>query len=191
MKPRLIDKILLAVILLIFIAIMTAVVLCVAGVIDLDAQSAALRALDYNSNPYLSIGICAAAALLGVIAIKLLFTGSKEKQKETGANASLLLADENGSAYITAASIDSMAQRYIKTNNRIKECASTVRIDQQSGVSIDLKTVVLSDTNIPELCEKVRRELKDYIEEYGGVTVSQVSMVVVGTYSPANAARVS
>lgn len=191
MKPRLIDRILLAVVLLVFIAIMAAVVLCAVGVIDNDMRTTAVNALEYGVHPYLCIGIGIVAALLCIIAIKLLFTRSRAKQRDTGANASLLLADENGSAYITAASIDSMVQRYIKTNNRIRECNSVVRIAQEQGVSLDLKIVVLSDTNIPELCDKVRKELKDYIEEYAGVTVSQIAIVVVGTYSPANAARVS
>lgn len=191
MKPRLIDRLLLAVVLLVFIVCMAAVLLCIFNVINYDMQLAALDALDYGKSPYLCIGIGAAALLLLILAVKLLFTKSKPKQKEGGTNASLLRADENGAAYISAASIDSMAQRYIKGNNRIKECASVVKIDEAQGVSIDLKATVLADTNVPELCDKVRKELKAYIEEYAGVTVSQISMIVVGTYSPANAARVS
>ena len=191
MKPRLIDKILLAIVLLVFIAIMVGVVLCAFNVIDEDMRAAALSALDYGENPYLCIGVCAGAAVLAIIAIKLLFTRSRVKERDTGTNASLLLADENGSAYITAASIDSMVQRYIKTNNRIRECSSNVKIDQLQGVTLDLKMVVLADTNVPELCDKVRKELKEYIEQYAGVTVALISIVVVGTYSPAVAARVN
>lgn len=191
MKPRLIDRILLAVVLIVFIAIMAVLVLCAAGVIPEDMRTAALNALDYNNNLYLCCGIGLGALVLLIIAVKLLFTRSKPKKTDTGTNASLLLADENGSAYITAASIDSMVQRYIKTNNRIRECSSVVKIDQQQGVTLDLKMVVLSDTNIPELCEKVRKELKEYIEQYAGVTVALISIVVVGTYSPAAAARVN
>ena len=191
MKPRIIDRILLAVVLLVFIACMAAVLLCIFNVINEDMRAAALDAIDYGSHPYLCIGIGAGALLLGIIAVKLLFTKSKRKEKETGSNASLLRADENGAAYISAASIDSMAQRYIKTNNRIKECSSNVKIDELRGVSINLKATVLADTNVPELCDKVRKELKEYIEEYAGVTVEQVSMIVVGTYSPAVAARVN
>ncbi len=191
MKPRLFDRILLAFILLVFIACMVAVILCTVNVIDADMRQTALSALDYGSEPYLCIGIGAGAALLAIIAIKLLFTRSRAKEKESGANASLLRADENGAAYISAASIDSMAQRYIRSNNRIRECSSTVRIDPQQGVSISLKVVVLADTNVPELCDKVRSELKEYIEQYAGVTVTQISIVVVGTYSPAAAARVN
>ena len=191
MKPRIIDKILLAIVLIVFIAIMACIVLCAFNVIDEDMRSAAFSALDFGENPYLFIGVCAGAVLLGVIAIKLLFTRSRVKERDTGTNASLLLADENGSAYITAASIDSMVQRYIKTNNRIRECSSTVKIDQLQGVTLDLKMVVLADTNVPELCDKVRKELKEYIEQYAGVTVALISIVVVGTYSPAVAARVN
>lgn len=191
MKPRLFDRILLAFVLLVFIAIMACVPLCAFNVIDADMRSAALAALDYNENPYLCIGICVGAVVLAIIAVKLLFTRSKAKERGTGTNASLLIADENGSAYITAASIDSMVQRYIKTNNRIKECSSAVKIDQEQGVTLDLKVTVLADTNVPELCDKVRKELKEYVEQYAGVTVALISIVVVGTYSPAVAARVN
>ncbi len=191
MKPRLFDRILLAIILLVFIACMAAVAACVFGVIDAPMREAALDALDFSEHPYLAGGICAGAILLVVIAVKLLFTRSRKVEKDNGTNASLLMADENGAAYISAASIDSMAQRYIKSNNRIRECSSVVRIDDQQGVTVDLKAIVLADTNVPELCEKVRKELKQYIEEYAGVKVNQVSMMVVGTYSPAVAARVS
>ena len=191
MKPRLFDRILLAFILLIFIAIMAAVILCIFNVITPEMRETAMSALDYNEQPYLAIGVGAGALVLGIIAIKLLFTRSKVKEKDSGSNASLLCADENGAAYISAASIDSMVQRYIRSNNRIRECNSTVRIDPQQGVSTDLKVVVLADTNVPELCDKVRKELKEYIEQYAGVNVTQVSMVVVGTYAPAQAARVN
>ena len=191
MKPRLIDRILLAIVLLVFIACMAAVLLSIFNVITEDMRAAAFEALDFDANPYLCIGIGAAALVLLIIAVKLLFTSSKPKEKERTNNASLLMADENGTAYISAASIDSMAQRYIRTNNHIKECNSAVRIDDQQGVSVDLKAVVLADTNVPELCDKVRKELKEYIEEYAGVKVNQVSMMVVGTYSPAVAARVN
>ncbi len=193
MKPRLIDRILLGFILLIFIAIMVVVILCVTGVFPLaNIHSVIDRVLasgDYWL--YIRIGIIALAAILGIIAIKLLFTRSKRKEKEKGEEASLLVSDENGSAYITAVSIDSMAQKYIKTNGRIRECTSKVTINPESDVSIGLKAVVLADTNIPELCDKVRSELKEYIETYAGVKVSQVSFVVSNTYSPTTAPRVS
>ena len=194
MKPRIIDKILLAFILLIFIGIMVCVVLFVTGVFPKENVTALMdrimgNGLDWG---YIRIGIIAAAGILGIIAVKLLFTGSKPKEKkEKGEEASLLSSDENGSAYITAVSIDSMAQKYVKSNGRIRECVSKVVINPESDVDIALKAVVLADTNIPELSEKVRRELKEYIETYGGVKVSNVKFVVTNTYSPNTAPRVS
>lgn len=193
MKPRLFDRILLGFILLIFIAIMVCVILCVTGVFTLANIQAFIEKVIASGDywVYIRIGIIALAAILGIIAIKLLFTRSKNKEKEKGEEASLLVSDENGSAYITAVSIDSMAQKYIKTNGRIRECASKVTINPESDVSIGLKAVVLADTNIPELCEKVRKELKEYIETYAGVKVAQISFVVSNTYSPTTAPRVS
>ena len=192
MKPRLFDRILLGFILLVFIAAMAVVVFCVTGVFPAENVKAFVDELltGVDSWRYIRIAVIAGAVLLGVIAIKLLFTRSARKEKETGESASLLASDENGAAYITAASIDSMVQKYVKSNNRIRECASKVTI-LESGTDITLKAVVLADTNIPELCEKVRTELKEYIETYAGVKVSQVALMVVNTYTPTAAARVS
>ncbi len=192
MKPRLIDRLLLGLVLLVFIAAMVFIVLCVTGVFPAQNVTGFISellgsGLGYG---YIRIGIAAVAVILAIIAIKLLFTSSKPKEKDRGENASLLASDENGSAYITAASIDSMVQKYIKANNRIRECASKVLITE-AGTDITLKAVVLADTNIPELCDKVRRELKEYVETYAGVKVSQVSLMVINTYAPTNAARVS
>lgn len=193
MKPRLIDRLLLGLLLLIFIAAMVLVVLLMIGVLPMDGFTGVLETV-MGTEPkytYLRIGVIAVAAILGIIAIKLLFTSGKRKEKDQTNNASLLCSDENGVAYISAASIDSMAQKYIRSNSRIRECSSKVTIAPDSSVDLTLKAIVLADTNIPELCDKVRTELKDYIETYAGVKVSQITFMVVNTYSPAAAARVN
>lgn len=140
---------------------------------------------------YIRICIIAAAAVLGIIAIKLLFTGSSPKENDESRRASLLSSDENGAAYVSAGSIDSMVQKYIKGISRIRECESKIAIAEDSSVGITLKAVVMADTNLPELSDKVRSELKEYIESYAGVSVTRIVFVVVNTYSPATAARVS
>lgn len=193
MKPRLIDRLLLGLLLLIFIAAMVFVVLVMVGVFPAGNVTAIIDTV-MGPEPkftYIRIGVIAVAAILFVIAVKLLFTSSKPREKDQTNNASLLSADENGVAYISAASIDSMAQKYIRSNSRIRECSSKVSIASDSSVSITLKSIVLADTNIPELCDKVRTELKEYIETYAGVKVSQITFMVINTYSPAAAARVS
>lgn len=193
MKPRLIDRLLLGLLLLIFIAAMVFAVLVMVGVIPMESVTEVLDNLMGSEAKfrYIRIGVAIAAALLGVIGIKLLFTPAKAKEKDTSGAASLLRSDENGASYISAASIDSMAQKYIKSNSRIRECTSKVEISPDSSVAITLKAIVLADTNIPELCDTVRKELKEYIETYAGVPVSQIAFMVVNTYSPATAARVN
>ena len=193
MKPRLIDRLLLGLLLLIFIGVMVVVILCAAGVIPAVNVTYTVDTILGGDGymKYVRIGIIAAAGILGIIAIKLLFTSGKRKEKEEPNTASLLMSDEYGSAYVSAASIDSMAQKYIKSNNRIRECTSKVTIAADSSVGITLKAIVLTDTNIPELSEKVRTELKEYIETYAGVKISQISFMVINTYAPATVARIS
>lgn len=193
MKPRLIDKLLLGLLLLIFIGIMVVIILCAVYVFPTENVINVISTVLGSGKVYLfaRIGIIAVAGILALIALKLLFTGGKPKEKEESNNAALLVADEYGTAYVSAASIDSMAQKYIKANNRIRECSSKVIIGQDSSVSITLKAVVLTDTNIPELSETVRTELKEYIETYAGVKVNQLSFMVVNTCAPNTAARIS
>ena len=193
MKPRLIDRLLLGFVLLLFIAAMVLTILVTVGVIPAENVKSILTDFmgDGLKEGYIRIGVIVLAAILGIIAIKLLFTSSKPREKESVNNASLLSADENGTAYISAASIDSMAQKYIKTNSRIRECTSKVTVNPDSSVDLSLKAIVLADTNIPELCATVRKELKEYIETYAGVKVEKVEFMVINTYSPNTAARVN
>lgn len=193
MKPRLIDRLLLALLLLIFIGLMVVVILCAVYVFPSENVINVISTVLGDGKVYLfaRIGIIAVAGILAIIAIKLLFTSGKPKEKEESNNAALLVADEYGTAYVSAASIDSMAQKYIRANNRIRECSSKVIIAQDSSVSLTLKAVVLTDTNIPELSETVRTELKDYIETYAGVRINQLSFMVVNTCAPNTAARIN
>ena len=193
MKPRLIDRLLLGVVLLLFIAAMVLIILFAVGVIPSDTVTGLAERFMGSGikEGYIRIGVIALAAILAIVAIKLLFTSSKPREKEKANNASLLAADENGTSYISAASIDSMAQKYIKANSRIRECTSKVSVNPDSSVDLALKAIVLADTNIPELCANVRKDLKEYIETYAGVKVEKVEFMVVNTYSPTTAARVN
>ena len=185
MKTGLLDRLLLGLVLLLFIACMTVVILCCIGVIPASGIIAMAEGLSDGGvrAVFLRVLITVVAAVLAFAAGRLLFTGGKKRGGEQTLNASMLSSDEHGSAYISAASIDSMAQKYVKANKCIRECASKV--------SVSLKAVVLADTNIPELCDTVRTELKNYIENYAGVKVDKIAFTVVNTYTPTTAARVN
>ncbi len=193
MKTGLLNRLLLGLVLLLFIACMAVVILCCIGVIPASGIIAAAEGLAGGGvrAVFLRVLITVVAAVLAFIAGRLLVTGGKSREKEQTVNASMLSSDEHGSAYISAASIDSMAQKYVKANKSIRECASKVTINADSTVSVSLKAVVLADTNIPELCDTVRTELKNYIETYAGVKVDKIAFMVVNTYTPTTAARVN
>ncbi|MBR6428972.1 MAG: Asp23/Gls24 family envelope stress response protein [Clostridia bacterium] len=193
MKTGLLDRLLLGLVLLLFIACMTVVILCCIGVIPASGIIAIAEGLSDGGvrAVFLRVLITVVAAVLAFAAGRLLFTGGKKRGGEQTLNASMLSSDEHGSAYISAASIDSMAQKYVKANKCIRECASKVTVNADSTVSVSLKAVVLADTNIPELCDTVRTELKNYIENYAGVKVDKIAFTVVNTYTPTTAARVN
>lgn len=186
MKPRLIDRILLVVILLIFVAGLVAVFLCAVNVFDISILSSAIDSLDGSEwwHYVFRGGIAFVVFVFVIISLRLMFTGNKTKEVQTS-NMSLLSSDENGCAYVSSATIDSMVQKHVKTNGRIKECTSSVKVQVDGSVVLDVKLTVLADTNMPELCQKLRTELKEYIETYSGITVNQVSILIVNTYQAA------
>lgn len=186
MKPRLIDRILLAFVLLIFMGIMAVVVLIAANVFDSELIGDFVNDVMAGDGWNYAIrgGIILSALILFVIAVKLMFTGYKQKEPLMNRMA-LLSSDENGCAYVAIDTIDSLSQKLIRANNRVKDCKTSVRIHDNGTVSVSAKLTVLADTNIPELCAAMRPELKNYIETYAGVKVEQVTIVVVDTYQAA------
>lgn len=122
--------------------------------------------------------------VLLVIALRMFIAMGKKREHTAPAPTSTLLASgENGSAYITLAAIDSLVQRFVRANQRVKECESRISCSEQ-GVGIALRLSVLPDTVIPELTAQLQSSLKEHIESMCGVKVTGVDILLMPMAQP-------
>ena len=175
MKPKLFDKILLALLLIVVIAVALALIGMAAGFISAHMVDSVL------SYPYtgpvgaLMTGVI--GLLLLIIAIRLLFFGVSG-QKQSALSAALIRASEVGTTYIALAALDDMAQRFCKSQKQIRECVTAIGASAQ-GINVNIKIALMPETNIPEFTDELSHSLKEHIEKYSGIQVTDVRILVV------------
>lgn len=82
-----------------------------------------------------------------------------------------------GEIKISLTSIENIALAAAKRLNGVKE--SKAIVDKTSdGVSIVIKTLIVSDINIPELSEDIQAKVKSLVEQTTGIKVNEVKVVV-------------
>ena len=182
MKPKLFDRVLLVLLLIIVIAFSLALLgIAMRLLPDFMVQSA----VDFAYDGILPATILGATGLLLlIVSLRLLFANGKSKPKEVKPTAALIRTTEFGTTSITLSALDSMAQKHCRANNRIKDCSTNITVGVGGGISIGLKLMLMPDTNVPELTEALQKTLKEYIEAYAGITVNEVWIVVVSTAMP-------
>jgi uncharacterized alkaline shock family protein YloU len=92
----------------------------------------------------------------------------------------LIKVTDIGITEIAFSGIDSMVQKHCRTNPRIRECISSIRaIDgSRDSVSILLRISLMPDSNVPELTSDLQKSLKQYVEDYSGINVIEVRILV-------------
>lgn len=174
MKTKLIDRILLAFILVAVLAICT---LLMGIALRLVPMTFIQNIIDW---PYVdiinSIALGSVSALFFIFALRLFFAG--KKQPEAQPTYSLIKNNEFGSVFITLAAIDSMVQKHCRNNNRIRECVSSINLTND-GITIKLKLSLLPDSNIPELTSELQKGLKEYVENLSGILVQEIGILIV------------
>lgn len=178
MKPKLIDRILLAIMMIITSALSLFFLAIAFRLIKLENFS---PVADYIFGPdflnALTVGLVGAVLL--VVSLRLLF--SRNKPKDTaGAKQpyTIVEATDSGKTTISASAIDTMVKRHCKGYDRIKDCTTNVAVTQE-GISIGLKCSLLPETNIPEISASIQKSLKEYLEQYCGVTIKTITVDII------------
>ena len=188
MKFRFIDKFLLVLLLLFTLALSA---LSIGTAMNLVTQGMLVHGVMVMTNGMIENKLILAAIgiVLLIFALRLFIAMGKKKDREPAkqpASAALLLAGENGTAYITLSAVDSLVQRHCRANQKIRECESavTARPAPEGGVSISLRISVLPDTVIPELSAALQQSLKEYIQSVCGIQVISVDIMVLPMQQP-------
>lgn len=114
------------------------------------------------------------AALFLIVGICLLFFGANKKKSAKAMVSSVA----DGSISIAFSTIDELSKRYLSgidgiiINSVGTSSATPGQVDLISDISMK------GETTIPEVTEKIKEELKAYIENYTGLIVGQVKISV-------------
>lgn len=178
MKPKLIDRFILWLLLILLIGIAVVLIGIAFNLIPITSIMFLVEIIyAYQVNAVIVGGI---GLVILILALRLMFAGKGRAKTAPVPTSALVQAGENGSTYITLAALDSMVQKHVRTNNRIKDCESQVSA-VQDGVVIKLKLALMPDTNIPELTKAMQASLKEYIESLSGIHVTEVAILVAAT----------
>lgn len=131
--------------------------------------------------------VSGAALIVFLICLRMFFairTPKQEQPKNT-----LVQQTEIGGTFVALSAIDSMVQKHIRANSRVRDCVTAVR-PVQDGVVISARLSVLPDTQIVELTTGLQKSLKEYIESLCGIHVSEVGILVDNTAASGTPSRV-
>lgn len=121
------------------------------------------------------------ALALIVIVLRLLMAGKKAPALQH----TLIRASELGMSHITLSALDSMVQRHVRANARIRDCTSTI-MPNKDGVVVTLRLSLMAETNVLELTSELQKSLKTYIETLTGIIIREVNILTESMSSGAS-----
>lgn len=95
----------------------------------------------------------------------------------------LLMSGEIGSAYVALSAIDSMVQRHVRDNPKVKDCESRIAAVEE-GVNISLRICVHFETMVPAFVEEMQSSLKTYVESTSGIKVKDIEILIISAPLP-------
>ncbi len=127
------------------------------------------------------VGIIAIAVI--VIALVMLVSGLKYENKPDSIIVDSSLA---GQVSITVPAIKVIIMKAVKKVDGVKEIKPAVSTSND-GLVVYLHTAINPDYNVPEMSNSLQQIVKEYLENIGGLQVSQVK-VLVDDFSNSNKA---
>ncbi|MDL2258540.1 alkaline shock response membrane anchor protein AmaP [Eubacteriales bacterium OttesenSCG-928-K08] len=185
MRKKLIDRIFLAILLIVTIVLALLLGVLALRVYSVQDISGIVQYL--YSNTVNSIILGGAALILLLMSVRVMFSGGEPKEQPKLASA-LIQSSELGDSYITLAAIDTMVQKHCQAYDGVRSVISEINcLPDDSGVRIGLRIGVLPDTEIPALIEGLQQSLKEYLERLSGMKVPEISVLVEDSAVPAPA----
>lgn len=173
---RILDRVLLAIYTILIIIISVIAMAIALRWIPADTVYMYIRSV--YDNTQVAIAVLIVGLLFLVISLELLLSGSR-RSTPRGA---MLKSDGTGSVMLSVNAIDSMVQRSARMIEGIKDIKSSVSVDPE-GTQIMLSVQVEQDVKIPELTDNLQSQVKEYVENYGGIKIKAIT-VRVDSISP-------
>lgn len=120
---------------------------------------------------YASAAVCAVLLLLS---IRFLYVSLRRSRERVG---SIDQRTEFGDIRISLETVENLALKAANRHRGVKDLRARVRVDD-SGLDIQLRSVVDGETSIQMLTEDIQRSVKEYVEEITGIPVAMVTVYV-------------
>lgn len=187
MKMGILNRILLTIYTLIIILISVAVLgLFIAmgiGAVSLESISIFLSSIAFDWRFFLVATLIAILFLM--VSLKLLFSGTKAKAQIS----TLIKHTDLGMVRISVSALDTMVGKVVRSFKEVKDVKINI-LTEIDGVKIKLKVLIMPDVILPDLTASLQEKVKEYIENYSGVSVQEVFIYIDNLSEPQQRPRV-
>lgn len=176
MKSDKLRKTIVAFALIVFAALLLALVACSWGLIKLSGIVCFLE----QGSTVLRILVGLLFLLLAACVIYAVIQTVKLGKNTDPAEMNTLSQNNAGTSYISSDAVAGMIQRILKRNKQIKSANCTVS-PVEDGIVSDIKLVVFAGGDLTKLCSDVQNQIKSEVENSTGIPVRNVSVSIVQT----------
>ncbi len=185
MKMKWFDRVLLALVLIVFIGIAIFAIGIALGV--LGAPFIRFYNLMTNGVWVNSLILASVGVVMLLIAIRVIYAICARKGASPLPTTVLLKTTDNGAIRIAISAVDTMVQRSARSLPAVRDVVSRIRVDEHDALFVQLRITFAPDTMLTEATAQIQSEVKEYVQAHAGVPVQEVQVFVdaVGSNQPA------
>jgi len=181
MKVRVLDRIIIFFVSLLFLALAAALALYAWKVVPAEVISFYLQALQgYWVNTVL---FTAAALALALVAIRLFVSACRRDVPEKKANVAVIGENEAGTVSIALTTVVNLAKTFILAHPGVKTAHVFVN-KRGSALTMKVKLAVEEESAIPELTRMIQTDLAEKILQVTGLKLDGISILVDDRIAP-------
>jgi uncharacterized alkaline shock family protein YloU len=124
--------------------------------------------------PALAAGVVALIVLIW--SLKLLSLAFKREPRMDRSSVSVQHT-ENGSVRISVAAMDTLVKQAIAHDEGVVDIKTSI-INHEDSISVSIDMTLASDVHIPNVTMMMQRSIKNFIEEFSGIAVREVTIMV-------------
>jgi uncharacterized alkaline shock family protein YloU len=127
-----------------------------------DSISTLTQYLPLNFNSRIIVGLTGLLLIIISYSFAQLILGKMQQEK------TIAFANPQGQVTISLSAVEDLIKRLIRTMPEIKEIRPDV-IASKKGIEVDLRLILASEVNIPELTSRLQEIIKNKIQETLGI----------------------
>ena len=134
------------------------------------------REFAVGQNIFSSILAALAALVLLAWSVRLIMLAFKRPPKKDRTSVSVQNT-ENGDVRVSIAAMDTLVRQAIGEEAGVSELHSAVE-NHEDSITVDINMTLESDVHIPNVTMMLQRRIKSFIEEYAGIAVRDVRVMI-------------